>query len=61
MVHPGVPNVSETIDLGNRELERYLRSSDRSRELDFCIQARAWVDHGRLTNYTRLAAEPRSL
>ena len=61
MIHPGLPNADERIDLGNRELEQYLRSSDRRLELEFCIDAREWIDRTRVTNYTRLAAEPRSL
>jgi predicted glycoside hydrolase/deacetylase ChbG (UPF0249 family) len=60
MVHPGVPNASEEVDLGNRELQRYLHSDDRRRELDFCIEARGWVDRPRITNFTRLAAESRA-
>lgn len=57
MVHPGIPEESTGIDIGNRALERYLVSEDRRRELDFCVQARGWLDPSRLTNYTRLASE----
>jgi hypothetical protein len=56
-VHPGIPEESVGIDVGNHELERYLVSEDRRRELEFCIEARSWVDPSRLTNFTRLPAE----
>jgi predicted glycoside hydrolase/deacetylase ChbG (UPF0249 family) len=56
MVHPAIPAESAGIDIGNRELERYLLSEDGQREVDFCVAARAWVDQSRLTNFTRLAA-----
>jgi predicted glycoside hydrolase/deacetylase ChbG (UPF0249 family) len=55
MVHPGVPEESRGIDLGNRELERYLVSEDRRRELSACIDARAWPSKWQLTNFARLA------
>lgn len=57
MVHPAIPEESAGIDIGNRELERYLLSEDRREELEFCIEARDWVDPSTLTNFTRLAAE----
>ncbi|MEO7683810.1 MAG: ChbG/HpnK family deacetylase [Gemmatimonadaceae bacterium] len=57
MVHPGIPEESAGIDLGNHELERYLLLEDRRRELDFCIRAAKWIDRASLTNYTSLAAE----
>jgi chitin disaccharide deacetylase len=56
MVHPGIPKESTDVDIGNREINRYLQSDDRRRELDFCIAARGWVDAARLTNFRRLAA-----
>jgi len=55
MVHPGIPAESEGIDLGNRELERYLKSDDRRRELNACIEAKAWLSDWRLTNFRELA------
>jgi len=57
MVHPGVPEESDGIHLGNRELERYLRSEDRRLELNACIEARAWPRNGgwELTTFRRLA------
>jgi predicted glycoside hydrolase/deacetylase ChbG (UPF0249 family) len=55
MVHPGLPEESRGIDLGNRELERYLGSEDRRRELNACIEARAWPSKWELTNFARLA------
>lgn len=56
MVHPGLPEESAGIAVGNSELERYLVSDDRRRELEFCIAAKSWVDASRLTNFTRLAS-----
>lgn len=39
MVHPGLPEQSRGVDLGNPKLEAYLLSEDRRRELDACIAA----------------------
>ena len=55
MVHPGIPEESRGIDLGNRELERYLSSEDRRREMNACITARGRTDGWVLTNYKELA------
>jgi hypothetical protein len=49
MVHPGLDQPGEWIDVGNGALESYLRSPDRQRELQFC-------DRSRLTNFRQLAA-----
>lgn len=57
MVHPGIPEESRGINLGNRELERYLASKGRQRELDACLDARNRLGGLRLTNFTQLAAE----
>ncbi len=57
MVHPGVPEESRNLDLGNRELERYLSSEDRRREMDACIAARGTTAGWRLTTFGRLALE----
>jgi predicted glycoside hydrolase/deacetylase ChbG (UPF0249 family) len=56
MVHPGVPEQSRGIDLGNKELERYLVSEDRQRELNACIEARGLIRRSELTTFGRLAA-----
>ena len=55
MVHPGIPEESRGVELGNRELERYVASVDRRRELEACIEARGWTRLWTLTNFTRLA------
>jgi predicted glycoside hydrolase/deacetylase ChbG (UPF0249 family) len=49
MVHPGLPEESRGIDLGNEELERYVALDDRRKELEACIEARRWLamDPGR--------------
>ena len=56
MVHPGIPEESRGIELGNRALERYLVSRDRRRELDACLAARSEQTALRLTNFTQLAS-----
>ena len=43
MVHPGIPEESRGLVLGNPELERYLALEDRRKELDACIEARRWM------------------
>jgi predicted glycoside hydrolase/deacetylase ChbG (UPF0249 family) len=61
MVHPGIPEESRGVALGNSELEGYVASEDRRRELDSCIEARVWAGAWELTNFRRLAQEvPRS-
>ena len=57
MVHPGVPEESRSLSLGNAELERYVASEDRRRELHACIEARQWARAWTLTNFRRLARE----
>jgi hypothetical protein len=57
MVHPGVPAESLGIDLGNPEVERYLASQDRQREMDACIQARQWTSGWKLTTFGNLGRE----
>jgi predicted glycoside hydrolase/deacetylase ChbG (UPF0249 family) len=57
MVHPGVPEESRGLALGNAELERYVASEDRRRELNACIEARRWANAWTLTNFGRLARE----
>jgi predicted glycoside hydrolase/deacetylase ChbG (UPF0249 family) len=58
VVHPGIPEQNTSSALGNRELERYLASEDRRREMDACIEAREWAGAWTLTNFRRLAGEP---
>lgn len=55
MVHPGIPEESQGLDLGNREVERSLKSEDRRRELNACIEAKAWASKWQLTNFRKLA------
>jgi hypothetical protein len=55
MVHPGIPEESQGVNLGNRELEGYLVSEDRRKELNACIEARNWLGACELTNFSRLA------
>ncbi len=61
MVHPGIPEESFGIDLGNGELERYLVSEDRRKELNACVEARGWSSAWRLTNFRQLAESRPSL
>ncbi|HUC42791.1 MAG TPA: ChbG/HpnK family deacetylase [Candidatus Sulfotelmatobacter sp.] len=58
MVHPGVPEESRDLALGNREIERYLASPDRAAELSACLAARKWATGWRLATFGQLAAEP---
>ncbi|HEX2464178.1 MAG TPA: ChbG/HpnK family deacetylase [Thermoanaerobaculia bacterium] len=60
MVHPGVPEESRSLSLGNAELERYVASEDRRHEMDACIEARQWTGAWTLTNFRRLAGETRT-
>jgi predicted glycoside hydrolase/deacetylase ChbG (UPF0249 family) len=55
VVHPGVPEQSRGINLGNKELERYVMSGDRLTELNACIEARRWLGKSELTTFGRLA------
>lgn len=57
MVHPGVPEESRNLALGNRELERYLESNERRGEMEACIAARGQVGGWKLTTFGRLARE----
>ncbi|HEY8165154.1 MAG TPA: ChbG/HpnK family deacetylase [Gemmatimonadaceae bacterium] len=59
MVHPGIPEESRGIDLGNKELERYLVSEDRRIELNACVEARSWLERWELTTFGRVAAAAR--
>lgn len=55
MVHPGLPEESRGIRLGNRQLERYLVSEDRRRELEACIRARSFAGHVNFLSFRDLA------
>ncbi len=57
IVHPGVPEESRSLSLGNAKLERYVASEDRRREMQACIDARQWTGAWTLTNFRRLARE----
>ncbi len=59
MVHPGLPEENGDVVLGNAELERYVSSDDRRRELEGCIEARAWTSGWTLTTFRRLAGQGR--
>jgi len=57
MVHPGIPEESRNVNLGNPGLEHYLTSRDRRRELDACIEARP-LSHGlQICSYRALAQQ----
>jgi predicted glycoside hydrolase/deacetylase ChbG (UPF0249 family) len=55
MVHPGISGEDGALQLGNRELERYVASPDRRAELDACIAARNNTGAWRLTTFGKLA------
>lgn len=55
MVHPGLPEQSHHVDLGNPKLEAYLCSEDRRRELDACIAAAGLKTPVPLTTFGELA------
>jgi len=57
MVHPGIPEESSGIDLGNREIGRYMMDTDRRRELNACIAFRSAREHMQLTTFAQLAAD----
>jgi predicted glycoside hydrolase/deacetylase ChbG (UPF0249 family) len=56
VVHPGIPEESRGVDLGDREVNRYLASEDRRRELNACLAARSARGSIPLTTFARLAA-----
>ena len=57
MVHPGIPEESEGLSVGNRGLERYVASADRRRELAACIAARSSLGGWRLKSFAQIARE----
>jgi predicted glycoside hydrolase/deacetylase ChbG (UPF0249 family) len=60
MVHPGVPEESRDLSLGNRELERYLGSEERRAEMEACLAAGGLVGGWKLTTFAALAREQKS-
>jgi predicted glycoside hydrolase/deacetylase ChbG (UPF0249 family) len=57
MVHPGIPEGSRGLDADNEELEQYLLSDDRRKEMNACIDARGRTGKWKLTNFRRLAGQ----
>ena len=55
MVHPGIPEESLNVKLGNPGLEHYLTLEDRRRELNACIEARSIAQQLDLCNFRALA------
>jgi len=55
MVHPGIPEESLNVNLGNPGLEHYLRLEDRRRELNACIEARSLTQGLELCSFRTLA------
>lgn len=55
MVHPGIPEESRGVVLGNPSLERYVASEDRRRELEACLRARELAVDGRLVSFRQLS------
>ena len=55
MVHPAMPEEDRELSLGNAEVERYVRSTDRRLELDACQSARHDTGDWKLTTFGRLA------
>ncbi|MFC1694919.1 carbohydrate deacetylase [Pseudomonadota bacterium] len=58
MVHPGIPEESRNVALGNPGLEHYLVQMDRKLELEACIEARKFPQHLQIKNFRSLAKEP---
>jgi predicted glycoside hydrolase/deacetylase ChbG (UPF0249 family) len=56
MVHPGIPEESRNVRLGNPGLEHYLGREDRRRELNACIRARGLASGARLCSFGALAS-----
>jgi predicted glycoside hydrolase/deacetylase ChbG (UPF0249 family) len=55
MVHPGLPEHSSDLDLGNPGLEQYLVSEDRRLELQACIRAKDRIQGVTLSTFGKLA------
>lgn len=55
MVHPGIPEESLNVSLGNSGLEHYLTLEDRRLELNACIEARSLVGQLELCSFRALA------
>jgi predicted glycoside hydrolase/deacetylase ChbG (UPF0249 family) len=54
MLHPGVPSANGQLDAAYRNVESYLMSPDRERELEACIRARKQATSWTLTTYREL-------
>jgi len=57
MVHPGIPEESLDVNLGNPGLEHYLTLEDRRRELNACIEARSLKDQLDFCSFRTLARD----
>jgi predicted glycoside hydrolase/deacetylase ChbG (UPF0249 family) len=55
MVHPGIPEESLDVNLGNPGLEHYLALEDRRRELNACIEASSLAQQLELCSFRALA------
>ena len=55
MVHPGIPEESFNVNLGNPGLEHYLTLEDRRSELNACIEARSLTQNLELCSFRTLA------
>lgn len=55
MVHPGIPEESLDVNLGNQGLEHYLTLEDRRRELNACIEASSLTQQLDLCSFRTLA------
>jgi len=59
MVHPAIPSEDTSVSLGNRELEHYITSSDRTTELQACLDARGHTGAWQLTSFGKTYTEHR--
>ena len=55
MVHPGIPEESVGIELGNRQVERYLAGEGRRAELEACIRVRKFESSVRFCTFRQLS------
>ena len=60
MVHPGIPEHSRDVYLGNPGLEQYLKRQDRRLELEACLGAHQFVGGLNLCTFRSLAVQPTS-
>lgn len=59
MVHPGFPDESRAVDAGDPQMNRYLASEGRRRELDACVAAGSLSQRQQVTTFAKLAAAER--